>query len=144
MTKAAAAARVGVSLKTFLRRYGWVCIAVLAIAALAAWFFMSETQSGGEGAPGNSLSDLASGTTANQQQVSWAREIISYVTLPFLLEGAFVAIKISVLAMIGGLIMGLGLRSDATVAPRRSARFGLDLYLADARHSPTAPARLPV
>ena len=31
------------------------------------------------------------------------------MTLPFLLDGAFLAIKISVLAMLGGLILGLGL-----------------------------------
>src|ERR1700676_4739155 len=101
MTKAPVVARVALPLKAFLRRYGWICVTVLAIAAIAVWFVMSETQSGGEGAPGNSLSNLASGPAATQQQVSWVREIISYVTLPFLLEGAFLAIKISALAMVG-------------------------------------------
>jgi len=94
---------------SFLKRYGWVCVVVLVIAAVATWFILSENQSGGEGAPGNTLSNLASGPAAAQEQMSWPREVLSYVTLPFLLEGAFVAVKISVLAMLGGLIMGLGL-----------------------------------
>ena len=70
---------------------------------------ISENRSGGEGAPGAALSTLASGPAVEQEQISWAREIFSYVTLPFLLDGAFLAIKISALAMLGGLILGLGL-----------------------------------
>jgi His/Glu/Gln/Arg/opine family amino acid ABC transporter permease subunit len=96
-------------MKSFLKRYGWACATVLVVAAIAVWFFISENQSGGEGAPGNTLSNLASGPAAAQEKISWGREILSYVTLPFLLEGAFLAIKISALAMLGGLIMGLGL-----------------------------------
>jgi polar amino acid transport system permease protein len=97
------------SMKSSFKRYGWVCAAILAVAATAVWFIMSDNQSGGEGAPGNTLSNLASGPAAAQEQMSWAREILSYVTLPFLLEGAFLAVKISALAMLGGLILGLGL-----------------------------------
>jgi polar amino acid transport system permease protein len=94
-------------MRSLLKRYGWLC-ATLVTVALAAWFLLSENRSGGEGAPGAELSTLASGPAAAQEQMSWLREIHFYVTLPFLLEGAFLAIKISALAMLGGLILGLG------------------------------------
>jgi polar amino acid transport system permease protein len=96
-------------MKSLFKRYGWVCATVLAIAAVSVWLVISENRSGGEGAPGNTLTNLASGPAAAQEQMNWIHEILSYVTLPFLLEGAFLAIKISALAMFGGLIMGLGL-----------------------------------
>jgi His/Glu/Gln/Arg/opine family amino acid ABC transporter permease subunit len=95
--------------KEFLKRYGWACVAVLLVIALVVWFATSKTQSGGEGEPGAALSNLASGPAPAEAHMSWVQEIIHYVTLPFLLEGAALAVKISVLAMLGGLIMGLGL-----------------------------------
>jgi polar amino acid transport system permease protein len=94
---------------SILKRYGWLCATALILVGVALWFLTSENKSGGEGAPGAELSTLASGPAVEQAQTSWAREILSYVTLPFLLDGAFVAIKISVLAMLGGVVLGLGL-----------------------------------
>ena len=41
--------------------------------------------------------------------LSWWRELLSYVVEPFLLQGALLAVQISVLAMIGGMALGLGL-----------------------------------
>lgn len=40
---------------------------------------------------------------------SWSRELIFYVTMPFLLQGALLAVEIAALAMVGGIILGLGL-----------------------------------
>jgi polar amino acid transport system permease protein len=40
---------------------------------------------------------------------SWTWELFSYVVNPFLLEGALLAIEIAALAMVGGMILGLGL-----------------------------------
>ena len=40
---------------------------------------------------------------------SWFTEFFGYIVNPFLLEGAWTAIKISAVAMVGGLILGLGL-----------------------------------
>jgi polar amino acid transport system permease protein len=39
----------------------------------------------------------------------WVHELLSYVTEPFLLQGAILAVQIAALAMIGGIVLGLGL-----------------------------------
>ena len=39
----------------------------------------------------------------------WGAELLSYVVEPFLLEGALLAIQIAALAMVGGVLLGLGL-----------------------------------
>ena len=41
--------------------------------------------------------------------MSWFVELLSYVTDPFLLQGAVLAVKIAALAMLGGVVLGLGL-----------------------------------
>ena len=41
--------------------------------------------------------------------VPWWRELLGYVAEPFLLQGAWLAIQIAALAMIGGIVLGLGL-----------------------------------
>src|SRR5690349_17086273 len=92
-----------------LRRVAWVCAAILILGTCIALLVTYKTPSGGEGAPGAALSALASGPAATEERVSWVREVLSYVTLPFLLTGAVVALQISALAMLGGLILGLGL-----------------------------------
>jgi polar amino acid transport system permease protein len=55
------------------------------------------------------LSDLASGGGKLPDEPSWFVAIIHYATLPFLLQGALLAVEISVLAMAGGVVLGLGL-----------------------------------
>jgi polar amino acid transport system ATP-binding protein/polar amino acid transport system permease protein len=55
------------------------------------------------------LTDLASGGGKLPDEPSWFVAIIHYATLPFLLEGALLAVEISVLAMAGGVVLGLGL-----------------------------------
>src|SRR6516162_535010 len=92
-----------------LTRVAWVCAAILIFGTCVALLVTYHTPSGGEGAPGATLSALASGPAAAQERVSWVQEVLSYVTLPFLLTGAVVALQISALAMLGGLILGLGL-----------------------------------
>ena len=39
----------------------------------------------------------------------WLRDFLSYAVEPFLLEGAWLAIRIAALAMLGGVVLGLGL-----------------------------------
>jgi len=102
-----------------LTRIAWVCAAILIFGTCVALLVTYNTPSGGEGAPGATLSALASGPAAAQERVSWVQEVLSYVTLPFLLTGAVVALQISALAMLGGLILGLGL------ALMRLSRFSL-------------------
>jgi polar amino acid transport system permease protein len=51
---------------------------------------------------GGQLSDTTGAT-------SWVRELFSYVVNPFLLQGALLAIEIASLAMVGGMVLGLGL-----------------------------------
>jgi polar amino acid transport system permease protein len=92
-----------------LRRVAWMCAAIFVLGTCLALLITYHTPSGGEGAPGAALSALASGPAANEEHVSWVREVLSYVTLPFLLTGAVVALQISALAMLGGLVLGLGL-----------------------------------
>ena len=90
-----------------LTRIVWAGAAILILAASTVLLVTWQTPSGGEGAPGATLSALASGPAAVQEQMGWVQEVISYVTLPFLLTGALVALQISALAMLGGLILGL-------------------------------------
>jgi polar amino acid transport system permease protein len=57
---------------------------------------------------------LVSATTACAQDgdaaaISWFGELLSYVADPFLLQGAVLAVKIAALAMLGGVVLGLGL-----------------------------------
>jgi len=51
----------------------------------------------------------AAGPSSAQSALSPIGEMLSYVVSPFLWEGAWLAIKIAALAMLGGMIMGLGL-----------------------------------
>jgi polar amino acid transport system permease protein len=69
-----------------------------------------DNRSGGQGAPGATLSQLAGGgSPVGQGDSGWLGELLGYVVLPFLLEGALLAVQISVLAMAGGVLLGLGL-----------------------------------
>jgi polar amino acid transport system permease protein len=55
------------------------------------------------------LNDLASGGGKLPDEPGWFVAIFHYATLPFLLQGALLAVEISVLAMAGGVVLGLGL-----------------------------------
>jgi polar amino acid transport system permease protein len=55
------------------------------------------------------LNELASGGGTLQEEPNWFVSILHYATLPFLLQGALLAVEISVLAMAGGVVLGLGL-----------------------------------
>ena len=55
------------------------------------------------------LTDLASGGGRLADEPAWYIAILHYATLPFLLQGALLAVEISVLAMAGGIVLGLGL-----------------------------------
>ena len=69
-----------------------------------------DNRSGGQGAPGATLSQLAGGgSPVGQGESGWLGELLGYVVLPFLLEGALLAVQISALAMVGGVLLGLGL-----------------------------------
>lgn len=92
-----------------MKRYGRLGAASLVLVLCAVLLVACDNSGGGEGAPGASLSTLASGASVAEEKVGWLREMFSYVTLPFLLTGALIAIQISALAMLGGLILGLGL-----------------------------------
>ncbi|MDQ0391342.1 amino acid ABC transporter permease/ATP-binding protein [Labrys monachus] len=46
---------------------------------------------------------------AGDVDASWAWDLLSYATEPFLLQGAWVAVEIAALAMVGGVVLGLGL-----------------------------------
>jgi polar amino acid transport system permease protein len=61
------------------------------------------------GAHAQTLTDLASGGGRLPDEPSWYVAIFQYATLPFLLQGALLAVEISVLAMAGGVVLGLGL-----------------------------------
>jgi polar amino acid transport system permease protein len=52
---------------------------------------------------------LAWADVAPDPQPSWGAELLSYTVDPFLLQGALLALQIASLAMIGGVILGLGL-----------------------------------
>jgi His/Glu/Gln/Arg/opine family amino acid ABC transporter permease subunit len=55
------------------------------------------------------LNELATGGGRLQDEPGWLAALFHYATLPFLLEGALLAVEISALAMVGGLALGLGL-----------------------------------
>ncbi len=65
----------------------------------------------------------------------WLKELASYVTEPFLLEGALTAIEIAAVAMVGGIILGLGLALArlSTIAPVRGLAW---LYIWFVRGTP--------
>ncbi|MGZ3338397.1 MAG: amino acid ABC transporter permease/ATP-binding protein [Reyranella sp.] len=75
---------------------------------LALFLLGCDNRSGGQG--GATLSQLAGGgSPVGEGQAGWLGELLSYVVLPFLLEGALLAVQISALAMVGGVFLGLGL-----------------------------------
>ena len=87
-----------------MKRSRWIVALalVLCCCALAATAF---AQTGAA-----TLNQLASGGTAEHTEPpGWAAELLYYFTLPFLIQGAWLALQISVLAMIGGMVLGLGL-----------------------------------
>ncbi len=67
------------------------------------------------------LDELASGGGKLAEEPAWYVAIFNYATMPFLLQGALIAVEISVLAMAGGMVLGLGLALMrlATFAPIR-------------------------
>ncbi len=67
------------------------------------------------------LDELASGGGKLAEEPAWYVAIFDYATMPFLLQGALIAVEISVLAMAGGMVLGLGLALMrlATFAPIR-------------------------
>ncbi len=79
-----------------------LCLVVLLILGC-------DNRSGGQGTGGATLSQLAGGGAAGDNQVGWLHELLGYVVLPFLWEGALLAVQISALAMVGGVFLGLGL-----------------------------------
>ncbi len=75
---------------------------------LALFLLGCDNRSGGQG--GATLSQLAGGgSPVGEGQAGWLGELLGYVVLPFLLEGALLAVQISALAMVGGVFLGLGL-----------------------------------
>jgi polar amino acid transport system permease protein len=98
---------IGKTDRQTLTRIALVGAASAMVAAIIVLLVTWHTPSGGEGAPGATLNSLASGPAAAQQEMGWVQEVISYITLPFLLTGALVAVQISALAMLGGLFLGL-------------------------------------
>jgi polar amino acid transport system permease protein len=55
--------------------------------------------------PASAYADVAT----DGSQPSWLGELLSYTVEPFLLEGALLALQIASLAMLGGIVLGLGL-----------------------------------
>jgi polar amino acid transport system permease protein len=86
-------------------------LALFVVALCLGLFLLGcDNRSGGQGAPGATLSQLAGGgSPVGQGDSGWLGELLGYVVLPFLLEGALLAVQISVLAMAGGVLLGLGL-----------------------------------
>jgi polar amino acid transport system permease protein len=86
-------------------------LALFVVAFCLGLFLLGcDNRSGGQGAPGATLSQLAGGgSPVGQGEAGWLGELLSYVVLPFLLEGALLAVQISALAMVGGVLLGLGL-----------------------------------
>ena len=102
-----------------MRHSRWI-VAFSLLCLCAAWVAPVLAQT----APGAAtLNQLASGgTAATTEPPGWAAELLYYFTLPFLLQGAWLAVQISVLAMIGGMVLGLGLALMrlSTYAPVRA------------------------
>src|SRR4030088_771173 len=55
------------------------------------------------------MASIAPAFAAESPPLKPGQEFLSYIVEPFLLEGALLALQISVLAMIGGITLGLGL-----------------------------------
>jgi len=70
--------------------------------AFAGW--LAATAAGAQ-----TLQELASGGGAAAAEESWLAEVLGYATSAFLLEGALLAVQITALAMLAGLVLGLGL-----------------------------------
>jgi polar amino acid transport system permease protein len=82
----------------------------LTLAAVVAYVVFSRHGDGIASAVyAQTLTDLASGGGKLPDEPNWFVAIIHYATLPFLLQGALLAVEISVLAMAGGVVLGLGL-----------------------------------
>jgi polar amino acid transport system permease protein len=52
---------------------------------------------------------LANCGSPTADEPGWTAELLSYVVEPFLLQGALLAVEIAALAMVGGILLGLGL-----------------------------------
>jgi polar amino acid transport system permease protein len=94
----------------------------LALTVVVACILLSRDGHGAE-VCAQTLTDLASGGGKLPDEPSWFVAIFHYATLPFLLQGALLAVEISVLAMAGGVVLGLGLALTrlSTFAPVRMA-----------------------
>ena len=91
---------------SFAERFGWTLLVSCALGVLLILI--------GNGIPdawGITLQELAQGEKREKAEtgsfLAWLREFLGYVTSSFLLEGAWLAIKITVLAMAIGLFLGL-------------------------------------
>jgi len=96
----------------------------LTLAAVVAFVLLSRHGDAVVSAAySQTLTDLASGGGTQPDEPSWFVAIFHYATLPFLLQGALLAVEISVLAMAGGVVLGLGLALMrlSTFAPVRIA-----------------------
>ena len=87
-------------------RFGWTLLVSCALGVLLILI--------GDGIPdawGITLQELAQGEKREAAEtgsfLAWLREFLGYVTSSFLLEGAWLAVKITVLAMAIGLFLGL-------------------------------------
>jgi polar amino acid transport system permease protein len=101
-------------------------VLVVALAVFVLHAVAGVGQVGGAAAFAQTLTDLATGGGASRAGPGWLRDLLGYVTLPFLLEGALLAVEISALAMVGGVILGLGLalmRLSAFAPVRMAAWF---------------------
>ena len=92
----------------FAERFGWTLLVSCVLGVLLILI--------GDGIPnawGITLQELAQGEKREKAEtgsfLAWLREFLGYVTSSFLLEGAWLAIKITVLAMAIGLFLGLAL-----------------------------------
>jgi polar amino acid transport system permease protein len=95
----------------------------LLVAALLASLLVAACSGPGGGSgdvPGRSLEELSSGKRVTGDQapppsgtaqvvLQGLREMVSYTVSPFLLRGALLAVQIAALAMVIGLVLGLGL-----------------------------------
>ncbi|SEN89408.1 polar amino acid transport system permease protein [Rhodospirillales bacterium URHD0017] len=82
---------------------------VVPLCLVVLFILGCDSRSGGQGTGGATLSQLAGGAAADESQAGWLGELLGYVVLPFLWEGALLAVQISALAMVGGVFLGLGL-----------------------------------
>ena len=91
---------------SFAERFGWTLLVSCVLGVLLILI--------GNGIPdawGITLQELAQGEKREKAEtgtfLAWLREFLGYVTSSFLLEGAWLAVKITVLAMAIGLFLGL-------------------------------------